>query len=228
LNEVEGACIAKQVSPLFSDQWDPTMRLYKDALALQREGLCSSPVKEDQESINQQEVEERVLDEGYQSHEEEQEFTHDSTKDKEDLVEEQELEDVNHEDEVLMCVPPFDEAIQDPIPPTQEEESEVNHFPFQVFDDALFYDSEGEEVKESLDELDPSCCNEGDDMIEEFIFFGRRRWDVVGHDGDPIYDIEGHFQLLPHNYHMRLLLILTFDNKEMTWLQMSSKHPRMT
>ena len=64
------------------------MRLYKDALALQREGLRSSPVKEDQESIKQQELEERLPDEGYQSHEEEQEFTHDSTKDNEDLVKE--------------------------------------------------------------------------------------------------------------------------------------------
>jgi hypothetical protein len=34
-------------------------------------------------------------DEGYQSHEEEQEFTHDSTKDNEDLVEEQKHEDNN-------------------------------------------------------------------------------------------------------------------------------------
>jgi hypothetical protein len=51
---------------------------------------------------------------------------------------------------------PSDEAIQDPISPAQEEENEANHFPFQGFDDTLFYDSEGEEVKEPLDELDPS------------------------------------------------------------------------
>jgi hypothetical protein len=44
----------------FLERWDPTMRLCKDALDLQREGLCSIPVKEDQESINQQQVEERV------------------------------------------------------------------------------------------------------------------------------------------------------------------------
>jgi hypothetical protein len=54
-----------------------------------------------------------------------------------------------------MCAPPSDEAIQEPIPPAQEEEDEVSHFPFQVFDDTLFYDSEGEEERESLDKIDP-------------------------------------------------------------------------
>jgi hypothetical protein len=33
--------------------------------------------------------------------------------------------------------------------------------------------------------------------IDEFIHVGRRKWDVICHDGDPIYDIEGHFQLFP-------------------------------
>jgi len=113
------------------------------------------------------------------------------------LVEEQEPEDVNHEDEVSMLSPHFDEVIQDPIHPTQEGKNEVNHFPFQVFDDVLFYHSKGEEIKESLDELDPSCCNEGDDMIDEFISIGRHRWDVIGHYGDTIYEIEGHFQFFP-------------------------------
>jgi hypothetical protein len=60
-----------------------------------------------------------------------------------------------------MYAPPFDKAIQYPTPPTQEEENEVNHFPFQGFDDTLF------EVKEPLDELDPSYSNEGEEMIEE-------------------------------------------------------------
>ena len=54
-----------------------------------------------------------------------------------------------------MCAPPYDEAIRDPIPPTQKEEDEVIHFPFQVFDDTLFYDSKGEEEREPLDEIDP-------------------------------------------------------------------------
>jgi hypothetical protein len=54
-----------------------------------------------------------------------------------------------------MCAPPFDEAIPNPILPTQEEEDEVSHSPFQVFDDTLFYDSEYEEEREPLEELDP-------------------------------------------------------------------------
>jgi hypothetical protein len=40
-------------------------------------------------------------------------------------------------------------------PPTQDEENEVSHFPFQFFDDTLFYDSESEEEMEPLDKLDP-------------------------------------------------------------------------
>jgi len=79
--------------------------------------------------ISQQEAEDRAPDEGYQSQKDEQEFTHKSTKDDNDLVEEKELEDVNHEDEVLMSAPPSNEAIQDPILPAQEE-TKVNHFPF--------------------------------------------------------------------------------------------------
>jgi hypothetical protein len=54
-----------------------------------------------------------------------------------------------------MSAPPSDEAIQEPITHAQEEEDEVSHFPFQVFDDTLFCDSEGEEERESLDEIDP-------------------------------------------------------------------------
>jgi hypothetical protein len=40
-----------------------------------------------------------------------------------------------------MCAPRYDESIQYHIPPAQEEENEFIHFPFQVFDDGLFYDS---------------------------------------------------------------------------------------
>ena len=38
---------------------------------------------------------EEIHEGGYQSHEEEKEFTHDSTEDNEDLVEERESEDIN-------------------------------------------------------------------------------------------------------------------------------------
>jgi hypothetical protein len=57
-------------------------------------------------------------------------------------------------------------------------------------------------LEEPLDALDPSCYNKGDDVIEnidDFIHVGRHKWDVIcsGLNGDPIYDIEGHFQLFP-------------------------------
>jgi hypothetical protein len=77
----------------------------------------------------------------------------------------------------------------------------IRYFPFQYFDDALFYDLESEEVlEEPLDALIPSCYDEGNDMvnnIDEFIHVGRCKWDVIGYDGDPIYEIEDHFQMFP-------------------------------
>ena len=54
------------------------------------------------------------------------------------MVEELELEDIEHDDEVLMCPHPSDEATQNSIFPAQEEEDEVSHFPFQDFDNTLF------------------------------------------------------------------------------------------
>jgi hypothetical protein len=188
------------------------------------------------------------------------------------VVEEREPKDIKHDDEIVMCDPPFDEAIQNPFPPAKEEEDEVSHFPFQVFNDTLFYDSAGEEEREPLDELDPPyyeadnvreshddeelmlappfdeviqifeapaqeevntmscfpfqdfddalffylerkevleepldalippCCDEVNDMvnnIDKFIHVGRCKWDVIGYDGDPIYDIEDHFKMFP-------------------------------
>jgi hypothetical protein len=40
-----------------------------------------------------------------------------------------------------MCVPPSNQAIPNAIFPTQEEEDEISYFPFQDFDNTLFYDS---------------------------------------------------------------------------------------
>jgi hypothetical protein len=114
-----------------------------------------------------------------------------------------EAEDVreNHEDEALMLAPPFDEVIQAFDAPAQEEVSTVSYFPFQDFDDAIFCDLESKEVlEEPLDALIPSCYDKGNDMvnnIDEFIHVRKRKWDVIGYDGDPIYDIEGHFQMFP-------------------------------
>jgi hypothetical protein len=76
----------------------------------------------------------------------------------------------------------------------------VSCFPFQDFDDALFCDLERKEVlEEPLDALISSCYDEGNNMvdnIDKFIHVRKRKWDVIGYDGDPIYDIEVHFQML--------------------------------
>jgi hypothetical protein len=123
---------------------------------LSMERLVSLEIFEKMEQvINQHDIEERDPNEGFQSHEEEQEFTHASTEDNEDMVEEREHGDIKHDDEVLMCDPPSGKAIHKAIPPSQEEEDEVSQFPFQVFDDTLFYDSEGKEEMDSLDKIDP-------------------------------------------------------------------------
>jgi len=78
------------------------------------------------------------LNEVFQSHKEEKWITHFSAKNNEDVVEELEPEDIKHDDEVFMCPHPFDEVIQNSIFPTQEEEDEVSHIPFQDFDNTLF------------------------------------------------------------------------------------------
>jgi hypothetical protein len=110
-----------------------------------------------------------------------------------------EVEREIHEDEELMLTPPFDEVIQIFDTLAQEEVHTVICFPFQYFDDALFCDLESKEVLEDpLDALIPSCYDKGNDMvdnIDEFIHVGKHKWYVIGYDGDPIYDIEGHFQM---------------------------------
>jgi hypothetical protein len=189
----------------------------------------------------------------------------------EDMAEETESE---QNDEVSMCVPPSDEAIQEPFSPAQQKEDEVSCFSSRDSNDTLFHDSESEEEMEALDEVDvPYCaikdkeaihddeaithaentkaieapaqeetvsyppplvfddalpCDEKEeedefsnvsnpacydtdsdtiDNIDEFIHVGRRRWDIVGYDLDPIYDTESHFQLLP----LQLSQQITFD-----------------
>jgi hypothetical protein len=83
--------------------------------------------------------------------------------------------------------------------PTQEEI--VSYPPPQNFDDALLYDGGNEEeINEFLNVPGPTCSNTDSDTvhnIDVFIHVRRRRWDIVGYDVDPIYDIESHFQVLP-------------------------------
>jgi hypothetical protein len=75
----------------------------------------------------------------------------------------------------------------------------VSYPPILVFDDALPCD-EKEEEDEFSNVSNPACYDTDSDTvdnIDEFIHVGRRRWDIVGYDLDPIYDTESHFQLLP-------------------------------
>jgi hypothetical protein len=57
--------------------------------------------------------------------------------------------------------------------------------------------------------LNPPCYNTDTKIvdIDEFIHVGRRKWDIVGFDVDPIYDIESHSQLFPSQLSQQI----TFD-----------------
>jgi hypothetical protein len=75
----------------------------------------------------------------------------------------------------------------------------MSYPPTLVFDNSLPCD-EKEEEDEILSLTNPACYDTDSDTvddIDEFIHVGRHRWDVVGYDLDPIYDIEGRFQLFP-------------------------------
>jgi hypothetical protein len=73
----------------------------------------------------------------------------------EDMAEETKSE---QNDEVSMCVPPSDEAIQEPFSPAQQKEDEVSCFSSMDSNDTLFHDSESEEEMEALDEVDVPYC----------------------------------------------------------------------
>jgi hypothetical protein len=83
--------------------------------------------------------------------------------------------------------------------PAQEET--VSCPPPLVFDNALLYDEGNEEEENEFSNVSNPACYDTDsdivDNIDEFIHVGRRRWDIVGYDLDPIYDTESHFQVLP-------------------------------
>jgi hypothetical protein len=91
---------------------------------------------------------------------------------------------------------PLEEAIQIIEALAQEGLSEVNYSHFQVFSGSLPYDMESTEV---LDVLTPPCYDIDTDIadFDEFIHVGRRRWDAVSYDMDPIYDIKSHLRVFP-------------------------------
>jgi hypothetical protein len=46
-----------------------------------------------------------------------------------------------------------------------------------------------------LDALNTSCYDKGSEMVDnivDFIHVGGRKWDVIGSDENPIYDMEGY------------------------------------
>jgi hypothetical protein len=86
----------------------------------------------------------------------------------------------------------------------------VSYPPPLVFDNALLYDEGNEEEENEVsDVLIPSCYDEDNDFVdnfEEFIHVGRRRWDIVGYDMGPVYNIESHFQVLPLQLSQQIIL----------------------
>jgi hypothetical protein len=87
------------------------------------------------------------------------------------------------------------------------------------------HDTKSEKV---LDVLTPPCYDTDTDIadFDEFIHVGRRRWDAIGYDTDPIYDTKDHLRnVATYNYHNRFLL--TSGNQEMKSLLVAFKTPRM-
>jgi hypothetical protein len=96
-----------------------------------------------------------------------------------------------HEDEAMTHA----ENIELLEVPAQEE---TVSYPLLVCDDALPCD-EKEEEDEFSNLANPACYDTDTDIadFDEFIRVGRRRWDIVGYDADPIYDTKDHLQTLP-------------------------------
>jgi hypothetical protein len=98
-----------------------------------------------------------------------------------------------HEDEAMTHA----ENIELLEVPAQEET--MSYPPILSFDNALPCDEE-EEEDEFSSLTNPTCYDTDSDIvdnIDEFIRVGRRRWDIVGYDTDPIYEIKDHLQMLP-------------------------------
>ena len=63
----------------------------------------------------------------------------------------------------------------------------------KTFNDSLFYDVESKEVSYVLT---PSCYDKDNDFVDnfdEFIHVGKRGWDMIRYDGNPMYEIDGPF-----------------------------------
>jgi hypothetical protein len=133
-----------------------------------------------------------------------------------DSKEEEEME-ASDEVEVPCCEIEDEEAVHEDEETTHAEnikllevpaqEETVSYPPILDFDDALPCDEEEEDEFSNL--ANPACYDTDTDIadFDEFIHVGRRRWDAIGYDTDPIYDTESHLQLLP----LQLSQQLTYD-----------------
>jgi hypothetical protein len=160
----------------FIDLTKPDCQTYEDVLqnlmvTLHHKGFTIEIIEDLRRAYYDQYQESSdIRDEVYEDHcqplEEEQNLSHNPIGCNEDIT-----RNVNYEDEAPIIAPQSDEALQDPVPPAQDEENEVSHFHY--FDDTLFYDSENEEGMEPLDKLDPLCLKiediEADLPLDEVI-----------------------------------------------------------
>jgi hypothetical protein len=73
----------------------------------------------------------------------------------EDMAEEMEPK---QNDEVSTYAPPSDEAIQEPVSPTQQKDDKVSCFPFQASNDTLLHVSKNEGEVEALNKMNIPCC----------------------------------------------------------------------
>jgi hypothetical protein len=75
------------------------------------------------------------------------------------MIEEQDPEqELEQNDEVYTIAPPTEEVMQEPVSPVQQNKDEVSSFPFQNSNDTVLLDSKDKEERESLDEVEVSCC----------------------------------------------------------------------
>jgi hypothetical protein len=95
-------------------------------------------------------------------------------------------------------VVPEDETMMNEVLETPAQEETISFPPPLVFDDVLPYDEGNDEEVNEFSK--PTCYDTNNDIvdnIDEFIRVGRRRWDAVNYDMEPIYDIKSHLQVLP-------------------------------
>jgi hypothetical protein len=97
-----------------------------------------------------------------------------------------------HEDETITRAENNTKVLEAPA-----QEETISYPPHLVFDDALLYDEGNEEEENKISNASNPACYDTDsdivDNIDEFIHVGRRRWDIIGYELDPIYDTESRF-----------------------------------